>query len=208
MNRSRRAFVFATAATTLAAATPLLAAPEEDQEKLAIAYFNARGLHKFLLLNKRRGQILAVENGEVILRKNAISGKVAGDEIDTLAPVTPAGFFSLAFSRDQDGPNASMSFNVRRDGSVDVVHPVINVPGQSRMRRLTRGTAADKKISSGCVNLAPDDYRLMAQFARSARQTMTSVDGSRQISGSFFVVLPDRATATRQILHIPDDFRP
>ena len=207
MNSSRRAFVFATALT---AALPLLAAsaPEDDQEKLAISYFSARGLQKFLLLNKRRGQILAVENGDVILRRNAISGKMAGDEIDTPAPVTPAGFFSLAFPKDTDGPNASMSFNVRRDGSHDVVHPVINVSGQNRLRRLTRGSAADKKISGGCVNLAPEDYRLMSQFALSARQTMTSVDGARQITGHFFIVLPDKVAATRQILKIPSDFQP
>ncbi len=212
MALSRRSFIgslFAVAASAAAGQGHEPSIQLTEQERLVISYFEAeRGLKKFLLLSEKRGEIMMVDHGRIVARRSALSGQVSGDHAVVGSKVTPAGFFELTFSPDQDSPDAYMQFYRRADNSIDVIHPEIEVRGQKRAERLVSGKAEDKRISGGCVNVRRRDYAPLSAFAMAARQDFASVDGTRHLEGSFFIVLPENVSKTREILGIPAGYTP
>ncbi len=212
MGLSRRSFIgsaFAGIAVAVTGQSHAATVQLTEQERLVISYFETRrGLKKFLLLSEKRGEIMMIDQGRVISRMSALSGQVSGDDAVVGSKVTPAGFFELTFSPDQNSDDAYMQFYRRADNSIDVIHPQIDVRGQKRAERLAYGKANDKRISGGCVNVKPWDYAPLSVFARAARQNFASADGTRHLEGSFLIILPENLARTRDILGIPPDYKP
>lgn len=119
----------------------------------------------FIIADKPGGRIhVFASDGSLLASSPALYGKAAGDVAG--ADVTPAGSFELEFGAYmKDGkPVADMGpvgyFKDRATGErvrssygmVGVHRVVLSHPEQNRLGRLASESAADNKISSGCIN--------------------------------------------------------
>ena len=160
--------------------------PTKDEAKM-IAFMKARGVDHFMMLSKQRGQILYIVNNTITGADAALSGKESGDRMKKNLGVTPSGIFKL----EALGQSESIGFKqVTGTNIYYTIHPVLDVAGQQRVERLESMRPAWQRVSSGCVNVAPDTIAGIRGMM-SMGQTFKDDKSARQLSGAFFVVLPE-----------------
>ncbi|GEM_PF-2349676 len=162
------------------------ATEEITPESFATNYMASFGIHRFLLLNKIAGQIIMIDHGTIKGRFNALSGKKSGD--DNKPYVTPAGVFPILRSIDQSHPQSAMILSERGNKNYIAIHPVIDIPGQNRRKRIQSSNPDSKRISDGCINLTLDDYKTAADFTLEA---MLFSSNGEIIRPAYLLVLPE-----------------
>lgn len=170
---------------TLVMAAPLR--PLTPDEIKMMAYMKDHGVDTFVMLNKKRGQILFVENGHLVSTDSALSGKYRGDEHLAGLGTTPAGIHVLRSYHN----GTDIGFKEIDGTNIDyAIHTLINPNGQRRPERLKSLNPEWKRISSGCVNVAQDTLNKVLNLMESP-QTFKRNGGDYDIKASFFVVLPE-----------------
>lgn len=188
-----------------ALAGPVLAAGPQltRDEKLVVAYWQSRGVDRMLLLNEQRGKLMAIENGKIVSQGNAISGKIKGDDVTKDDRVTPAGLFPL----EPVGTLKEPYIIFKQYGRVTyAIHPTFNVRGENREVRLQSISAADKRLSAGCVNVSRSDFDEYMRFVWGPKQTYEADDGTYRYA-NVMVVMPEQ-TSVLKFFNIPADFKP
>lgn len=113
----------------------------------------------YIIADKATGTIhFMSEKGEVIATDNAIYGSEVGDGMT--GRQTPAGTFYL--SRKNAPKNYGgdiMSFGQDDTGAIYAIHRVIDPA--VRNPKLKSDNPADRRVSAGCINLAPGTYDKM-----------------------------------------------
>lgn len=219
----RRSFVKGLMATFVAAAAPVVMAQPasarlDAREEIIVRDLSLRGVDKLLLLNKKIGQLRAVENGKILFSVPAITSAQRGDTFKDSPGVTPAGIFPLRIPEGQMEPDAAMCFaELAPDGSLTtctrgsrnlayaIHHPASQRRADILARPARHNADTDMRLSAGCINLGEKDYRRIAQFAESAAQDLTTRDGTPVRRDSFLVTLPESASVeeTRRFFGIP-----
>lgn len=206
MGISRRQFLAAGSAgamfplATLAADNSII--PTKDEAKM-IAYMKDHGVDHFIMLSKQRGQILYIVNNTITGSDAALSGKESGDRMKKNFGVTPSGIFKLEAIGNSDyigfkkveGTDKSYS-------NYYSIHPVLDIAGQRRNERLESMKPEWQRISSGCVNVAPDTIAGIRGMM-SMEQAFKDDKSTKQLSGAFFVVLPENK-AVETIFKFPE----
>lgn len=202
-------FIGATALSSTASAdaaprTPQ--APHSDQKKTirispdarwASTYFTSRGLERFLMLEKKSGNIIAVDNGTIAFSVPAVSGKIKGDDLEPNNS-TPAGIWPLTISEGQKDIDAAILFvdgdNYGWDYSL-LIHRAAPV----REQFLNAGIEGKfKRRSAGCIVLknSPEAYDRVSEFIQSAEEkSFTTIDGDPSVRARFLIVLPELSSA-------------
>lgn len=174
-----------------AAASPAGLTP---QEQVTVDFMAAKGVPSFLMLNEKRGAMLAIEKGRVRFEVPAISGATRGDDFASTPGATAASIWPLRFSPDQTAKDAAIVFKDFGRYAY-VIHRVSNGPGQRRLDRLDgrppfTDPERDRRISDGCINLRTQDYDLVSRFAKQA-ESIYAENGPAPVRASFLVVLPE-----------------
>jgi len=76
-------------------------------------------------------------------------------DISSEKRVTPSGKYQAQIGRDLHGKELLW---VKYDYAI-AIHPVIDVPGQQRVKRLQSQTAEDNRITWGCINASSSFYK-------------------------------------------------
>jgi hypothetical protein len=136
-----------------------------------------RGDRTYLILDKVRGEIILVANGEPIFGGAALTGQ---DLADVLPPglterpfttpakleekVTPAGRFTVA--RESDPAYGTVfTLNEIKGKDWDIaIHRVALVPSEHRPERLQSANASDRHITNGCVNVERNTIRVLERY--------------------------------------------
>lgn len=166
--------------------------PTSDEQK-TISYMGHHGITEFIMLNKKRGQILFIEDKKIIRADSALSGQLKGDDVRDNLMVTPAGIHIMRSHGNGDSigfliTDTKNAPNIKTDYSI---HTVINPPGQNRFARLAGNNPNEKRISSGCVNVSPDTLTRLLEFIDRPHQIFNDDKNEPYVMGSFFVVLPE-----------------
>lgn len=204
----RRFFVTSLVGVAFAAAAlPSAFAADKNldaEEKLAVQFFKTRGIHQFLLLNKRKAHVLGINDGAIAFSAPVLVGKIKGDFALASLGATPAGLFPLAIY----GPTEDSYIVYKKVGDSSYsLHPVLDITGQNRNTRIASNKVGDNRISSGCVNMRPDDYwKIAKDYVLGEPQTYTDMDGVTQ-TAPVLVILPEQ-TSVRKFFNIPADFKP
>jgi hypothetical protein len=112
----------------------------------------------YLIADKQSGEIHIVSpNGTIEATAPALYGRTIGDS--KVFGETPAGIFTV----QQTSAPASYGGDIQQfataaDGSIYAVHRVLTNNKQNRIERLATPTAADNRISLGCINIPADLY--------------------------------------------------
>ncbi|EKB0188120.1 hypothetical protein OM019_003224 [Escherichia coli] len=115
---------------------------------------------KYIIADKVAGELYVMDSrGNVLATMPALYGSRKGDA--AVPGQTPAGIFMLQQRHDV---GASLGGDVQQfaehtDGSIWAIHRVLTAnPKQMREARLKSATAADNRISLGCINVPADMY--------------------------------------------------
>ncbi|EHY1700427.1 hypothetical protein K1426_004234 [Escherichia coli] len=115
---------------------------------------------KYIIADKVAGELYIMDSrGNVLATMPALYGSRKGDA--AVPGQTPAGIFMLQQRHDV---GASLGGDVQQfaehtDGSIWAIHRVLTAnPKQMREARLKSATAADNRISLGCINVPADMY--------------------------------------------------
>jgi hypothetical protein len=163
------------------------------QERLTVAFMAAQGVTKFVMLNEKRGRMVAVDNANVTLSVPAITGAARGDDLAENPGSTPAGIWQLRFSPHQGAGDAAIIFkDMAGKDYAYVIHRA--APNGTRAALLDRArldrNPDSLRVSDGCINLRPKDYDLVSTFAQSAVQIYGD-HGPIPVQASFLAVLPE-----------------
>ncbi|MFA7277095.1 MAG: hypothetical protein WC043_09880 [Pseudobdellovibrionaceae bacterium] len=205
-----KSFLAASALTgaLVSQAAPPAPLPEfTDGERLTMAFMQTQGISSYMMLNKARGTVRGIVDGEKVFEVSALFGKTKGDSKDANPYTTPAGQHEIIPTIQQEHPRAALVFDYGTTVRRYVIHRLIDVPHENRPQRLASVTARDNYISNGCVNVEPRDYPMLSRFVEGAQQRWQRPDGV-QTTSSVFVVMPEREKDVRRVFHIPDDFSP
>jgi hypothetical protein len=160
--------------------------PDPAESKM-ITFMKDHGVAHFMMLNKKRGQILYIVNSKITDAAPTLSGMMKGDKTRGNLGVTPSGIFKLEALGESD----SIGFKkVRGTNIYYTIHPVLDIPGQQREERLESMRPEWQRISSGCVNVAPHTIASIRGMM-TMQQTFNDNKSTQQATGSFFVVLPE-----------------
>ncbi|EPC0092402.1 LPD38 domain-containing protein [Escherichia coli] len=115
---------------------------------------------KYIIADKVAGELYVMDSrGNVLATMPALYGSRKGDA--AVPGQTPAGIFMLQQRHDV---GVSLGGDVQQfaehtDGSIWAIHRVLTAnPKQMREARLKSATAADNRISLGCINVPADMY--------------------------------------------------
>ncbi|MFZ8064821.1 LPD38 domain-containing protein [Escherichia coli] len=115
---------------------------------------------KYIIADKVAGELYIMDSrGNVLATMPALYGSRKGDA--AVPGQTPAGIFML---QQRNDVGASLGGDVQQfaehtDGSIWAIHRVLTTnPKQMREARLKSVTAADNRISLGCINVPADMY--------------------------------------------------
>ncbi len=136
-----------------------------------------RGDRTYLILDKARGVITLVFNGEPVYAGAALTGQYP---VDVLPPgltersfttparlqekVTPAGRFTLSRVIDHHYGTAFTVNEIRGVDWVIAIHRVALVPSEHRPERLRSSIASDRQITNGCVNVGLDTIAVLERY--------------------------------------------
>lgn len=200
MSRVVLAASLSTSFSAASAADDLTFTPQED---LTIRHMAAQGVQQFLMMNEKRGRLIAVDQGRAVLDVPAISGKNRGDNLIQTPASTPAGIYPLTISRNQTASDAVMVFDDKGPYAY-----VIHRAGGFRLDRLNgkkpfTNPEKDLRVSTGCISTRSEDYNMMSQFATYAAQQAGMNPGAGQ--KALLVILPetDRPEETARFLKMP-----
>lgn len=118
----------------------------------------------FIVADKMSGNITLFDaNGKVLTTAPALYGSEVGDTLQGTNRQTPAGRFTLTYSKDDKslGDMQVLDGVSMQDGNTNYVwaiHRVINPKGESRLNRLSSKTASDNRISNGCINVPAEFF--------------------------------------------------
>lgn len=181
-------------------------APHSDHKKSprvsvdarwASAYFTSKGLDHFLIMDKKSGNIIAVDNGAIAFTVPAVSGKVKGDDPEPNNS-TPAGIWPLTISDGQKDIDAAILF-VDGDMYGWDYSLLIHRAAPIREQFLSAGVGGKfKKRSAGCIVLknSPEAYDRVSEFIQSAEEkSFTTIDGDQSVRARFLIVLPELSSA-------------
>ena len=113
----------------------------------------------FIVADKLSGNITLFDaNGKVLTTAPALYGSEVGDTLQGTNRQTPAGRFTLTYSKDDKslGDMQVLDGVSMQDGNTNYVwaiHRVINPKGENRLKRLSSKTYSDNRISNGCINV-------------------------------------------------------
>lgn len=124
----------------------------KDNHKLPYAIIDKKNAHIFVFDPK--GKI--VDHGPVLIgiaKSDKIDPKTLNARLSSIGKndrVTPSGRYVSVFGPDHRGKDVLWVDTKYAVG----LHPVANVPGQRRKTRLNSATAADNRITWGCINVS------------------------------------------------------
>lgn len=196
-------FTALTGAISLSVASPGMAQQANsmsDQASQVVMDLQARSISTLVVMDKARGEILVVDQGNVVMRSPALYGKGVGENEGADKNVTPAGIFALREYRDRHYDGGRVLAFICKPSMCYIIHPTWNgVPSERRNQRLATATPVDNAISNGCINVPYDFYRRMSDYLQSRAVTQGGVTSLPRL-----VVLPENQdlAATRQILGI------
>jgi hypothetical protein len=169
----------------------------DSVEQETVNQMKERGVANFLLLNKAKGNLVIVENGKEKGRIPALSGKHRGDTLQEGLSITPSGVFPLSPENNPDEPYPAIAF-YKQDNSSYVIHPVSG----ARVPKLLGGTAEDKRVTAGCINVAKTKFRQLFAFASTHQeQIFHDEQGQPIVAGNFLVVMKESSPAHKLSVH-------
>lgn len=124
----------------------------KDNQNFPYAIIDKKNAHIFVFDAKRK----IVDHGPVLLgiaKSDKIDPKTLNARLSSIGKkdrVTPSGRYVSVFGPDHRGKDVLWVDTKFAVG----LHPVANVPGQKRITRLNSTTAADNRITWGCINVA------------------------------------------------------
>lgn len=133
------------------------------------------GDRKFLMVDKGMGRILLFEDGKLVFTGSALTGESYADRLpptelsemmDSLnaldTKVTPAGRFTVTRGYSKDyGPLFEINQIKGKDWGIAIHEVYLGIPSEHRASRLQSPREADKNITFGCINVAPDAIHLL-----------------------------------------------
>lgn len=158
----------------------------------------------FIVADKMSGNITLFDaNGKVLTTAPALYGSEVGDTLQGTNRQTPAGRFTLTYSKDDKslGDMQVLDGVSMQDGNTNYVwaiHRVINPKGENRLNRLNSKTASDNRISNGCINVPAEFFNkhLNQQFDG----VLYVLPETANFNGTMFnnTTVSDRANITEQ----------
>lgn len=158
----------------------------------------------FIVADKMSGNITLFDaNGKVLTTAPALYGSEVGDTLQGTNRQTPAGRFTLTYSKDDKslGDMQVLDGVSMQDGNTNYVwaiHRVINPKGENRLNRLNSKTASDNRISNGCINVPAEFFNkhLNQQFDG----VLYVLPETANFNGTMFnnTTVSDRASTTEQ----------
>jgi len=135
-------------------------------------------------------------DGSLIVQGATLTGKDVGDvergnSLTGGAKITPAGKFTLAYTRDSSytgGYRFDLAETFRPGEGVIAIHAVyVGDPKENRLGRLLSPTGTDNRISYGCINTTNEMFvnKLMPN--------------SSELNGGMLLVLPDATEKTAEM---------
>jgi hypothetical protein len=152
--------------------SPDVLSPQELRVR-NIALMN--GDRMFLMVDKGMGKILLFEDGKLVFMGNALTGESYADRLlpaelsetmDSLnaldTKITPAGRFTVTHGYNKDyGPLLDVNQIKGKDWGIAIHQVYLGIPSEHRASRLQSPREADKNITFGCINVAPDAIHLL-----------------------------------------------
>jgi hypothetical protein len=145
----------------------------------------------FMVLDKRQARLWVLDpSGRLVAQSPVLLGFAAGDDtvpgigerpLDKVLPhekTTPAGRFALEPGRNLRGENV---FWVDYEAGVSLHKVIRGTPAEQRLQRLATPSAADNRISFGCINVP----------ARFFEQVVSPTFGRLAAGRAFIYVLPE-----------------
>jgi hypothetical protein len=144
----------------------------------------------FIVADKPNGMIhVFTSKGKVIVQDTALFGMDAGD-VMTGQKITPAGKFTMKAQKWEDyagGFTLDVWTSKGEFEGVAIHAAYLGVPSQNRLARLATPTAADNKISGGCINTAHDTF------------IEKIIPNLEALDGGMLVILPDAQETTASL---------
>ena len=118
----------------------------------------------FIVADKMSGNITLFDaNGKVLTTAPALYGSEVGDTLQGTNRQTPAGRFTLTYSKEDKalGDMQVLDGVSMQDGDTNYVwaiHRVTTPKGENRLNRLKSKTASDNRISNGCINVPAEFF--------------------------------------------------
>jgi len=141
----------------------------------------------FIVADKPNGMIhVFTSEGKVIVQDTALFGRDSGDTMDG-RKVTPAGKFTMKAQKWEDyagGFTLDVWTSKGEFEGVAVHAAYLGHPSENRLSRLATPTAADNKISGGCINTAHDTF---------IKKIIPNLD---TLDGGMLFILPDAQETT------------
>lgn len=164
-----------------------------EDEAIVTAYMNQHQVTSFVMMNKKSGKILLIENNKITESFNALFGEVTGDT--SSKGMTPAGVFPLKFIDNVPTYQSAIIFNYKpTTEKYTAIHPVLDIKGENRLNRLQTPTVSDNKIShDGCINVLASDFKKITKFTGQSSQFIR-ITGEQyhHAHNGFLVVLPEQ----------------
>ncbi len=177
------------------------------QAQLLCDHMRARGEKSFVVMDKKRGELLVIEQGGVLMRSPALYGKGKGEDRRKDATVTPAGIFNMqectVDPREYDGGRGYAFLQTKT--STCLIHPTWNgVPSEKRAQRLASASPEDNAISHGCINVPYEFYSKLDGYMKSKIYAQYGAGNYSPVLPKL-VVLPkdDDLARTRAFFNIP-----
>jgi hypothetical protein len=144
----------------------------------------------FIVADKPNGMIhIFTSKGKVIVQDTALFGMDAGD-VMTGQKITPAGKFTMKAQKWEDyagGFTLDVWTSKGEFEGIAIHAAYLGVPSQNRLTRLATPTAADNKISGGCINTAHDTF---------IEKIIPNLD---VLDGGMLFILPDAQETTASL---------
>lgn len=158
----------------------------------------------FIVADKMSGNITLFDaNGKVLTTAPALYGSEVGDTLQGTNRQTPAGRFTLTYSKDDKslGDMQVLDGVSMQDGNTNYVwaiHRVINPKGENRLNRLNSKTASDNRISNGCINVPAEFFN--KHLNRQFDGVLYVLPETANFNGTMFnnTTVSDRASTTEQ----------
>lgn len=140
-----------------------------DQARFVVNYMQAAGNETLVVMDKNNGELLVIDNGNVVMRSPALYGKGKGEDVNKDPSTTPAGIFAMreysVSTKDYQGGRALGFLNVKNDSYI--IHPTYqHFRSQQRDERLASPTPDDNAISFGCINVPYAFYDSMVPYLK------------------------------------------
>lgn len=157
----------------------------------------------FLIIDKVNATVFALDaQGRLVGAAPALLGLARGDDspagigqrpVGSITPherITPAGRFVAGLGKELDGKDILWV-----DYAAGIaLHPVITTkPAERRLERLASPSAADNRISYGCINVPPHFFEgVVVPLFQTGRGVVYILPETRSIDAQFFQRTPGR----------------